>query len=120
MYKLFSKGERTLITKKIESGKQLGTALRVYKDQQYSWYEYAVQKKDNIYYVYESEIEEKNIDGEAYDYQHVHKYSSLEDVKEHFPNKYGICFDDIHPLKGTRIFEVTNADSYNADPWKKI
>ena len=34
-----------MITKKIESGKQLGTALRVYKDQQYSWYEYAVQKK---------------------------------------------------------------------------
>lgn len=56
MYKLFSKGERTLITKKIESGKQLGTALRVYKDQQYSWYEYAVQKKDNIYYVYESDL----------------------------------------------------------------
>ena len=55
-----------MITKKIESGKQLGTALRVYKDQQYSWYEYAVQKKDNIYYVYESEIEEKNIEDSGF------------------------------------------------------
>ena len=51
MYKFFSKGEGTLITKKIESGKQLGIALRVYKNQQYSWYSYAVQKKDNIYYI---------------------------------------------------------------------
>lgn len=114
-----SRGERTLITNKIESGKQLGVDLRINKEQKYYWYSYAVQKKDNIYYVYESEIEEENMAGEAYDYEHVYKYSSLEDVKEHFPHKYGICFDDIHPLKGTRIFDVDIADSYNYNPWKR-
>ena len=108
-----------MITNKIESGKQLGVDLRINKEQKYYWYSYAVQKKDNIYYVYESEIEEENMAGEAYDYEHVYKYSSLEDVKEHFPHKYGIGFDDIHPLKGTRIFDVDIADSYNYNPWKR-
>jgi len=92
--------------KKIELGKQLGLALRVEKGQIFYWYSYAVQKKGNVYYVYESEIAEENMAAEVFDYEDVFRYASLEDVKRHFPCKYKTCFNDIHALKGERIFNV--------------
>ena len=80
----------------IERGIQMGVNKKVKKGQKYFWYEYAVQKKENIYYVYEYEIAEENMD----------IYLSLDDVINNFPDKYGIHFEEIHPLKGQRIFDV--------------
>ncbi len=98
--------KRGVCDKKIELGKQLGLEIRVEKGHQFYWYSYAVQKKGNIYYVYESEIAEENMAAEVFDYEDVFRYASLEDVKRHFPCKYGTCFKDIHVLKGERIFNV--------------
>ena len=67
----------------IERGIQMGVNKKVKKGQKYFWYEYAVQKKENIY-----------------------KYLSLDDVINNFPDKYGIHFEEIHPLKGQRIFDL--------------
>ena len=39
-------------------------------------------------------------------WKYVNKYLSLDDVINNFPNKYGISFKEIHPLKGQRIFNV--------------
>jgi len=80
--------------------------LRIQKEQKWYWYSYAIQKKGNIYYVYESEIAEENMAREVWDYENVYRYSSLENAKKQFPHKYGTCFDDIHTLKGTTIFNV--------------
>ncbi len=91
---------------KIELGKQLGLEIRIQKEQKNYWYSYAIQKKEDIYFVYESEITEENMAKEVFDYENVYKYSSLEDVKKHFPHKYETCFDDIHVLKGVKIFNV--------------
>lgn len=91
---------------KIERGTQMGVAKKIKKGQKYFWYEYAVQKKNNIYYVYEYEIAEENMTMEVCEYENIHKYLSLEDVKNNFPGKYGIYFEEIHPLKGERIFNV--------------
>ena len=90
----------------IERGIQMGVNKKVKKGQKYFWYEYAVQKKENIYYVYEYEISEENMDMEVCEYENVYKYLSLDDVINNFPNKYGISFKEIHPLKGQRIFNV--------------
>ncbi len=92
--------------KKIEQGMQLGIEKRIQKEQKYFWYSYAVQKKGNIYCVYECEIAEENMAAEVYKYENVYKYLSLEDVKNHFPCKYQICFEDIHVLRGQKIFNV--------------
>ena len=91
---------------KIELGKQLGIEKRIQKEQNNYWYLYAIQKKENIYYVYECEIAEDNMVKEVFEYENVYKYSSLEDVKKYFPHKYETCFDDIHVLKGAKIFNV--------------
>lgn len=94
------------IENKIELGKQLGLRLRIQKEQKWYWYSYAIQKKGNIYYVYEDEIAEENMAREVWEYENVYKYSSLEDAKKQYPHKYGTCFDDIHVLKGITIFNV--------------
>ena len=94
------------IERKIELGKQLGINQMVQKGHRDYWYSYAVQKKGNTYYVYEFEIAVENMAAEESEYETVSKYSSLEDVKNYFPCKYGICFEDIHTLKGQRIFNV--------------
>lgn len=43
---------------------------------------------------------------EIYEYENVYKYTSLEDAIKNFPHKYEICFEDIHTLKGQKIFNV--------------
>lgn len=91
---------------KIEQGMQLGIEKRIQKEQKYFWYSYAVQKKGNIYYVYEYEIAEENMAGEICEYENIYKYLSFEEVKKFFPSKYGIHFEDIHVLKGQKIFNV--------------
>lgn len=91
---------------KLECGKQLGIEKRIKKDLKYYWYSYAIQKKEHIYYVYECEIAEDNMASEIYEYENVYKYTSLEDVIKNFPHKYEICFEDIHTLKGQKIFNV--------------
>ena len=63
-------------------------------------------KKSNIYYVYECEIQEDNIAQELYEFENVYKYLSLEEVQTKFPDKYEISFNDIHVLKGNKIFNV--------------
>ena len=93
----------------IEKGKQLGIRLRFEKNQDYFWYCYAVQKRKEIYIVYESEISEKKMAEDLFEYENVKTYSSLEEVKNNFPYKYGTKFEDIHTLKGQVIF---NADFY--------
>ncbi len=91
---------------KIEKGTQLGITLRVEKETEFGWYDYAVQKKENLYYVYESEILESNMAQEKYEYETITKYLTLEEVMQNYPCKYGTRFVDIHPLKGQRIFSV--------------
>lgn len=91
---------------KIEKGIQLGVEKRIQKGQKFFWYSYALQKKDNIYYVYECEIEEDNMAQELYEFENVYKYLSLEEVQTRFPDKYEISFNDIHVLKGNKIFNV--------------
>lgn len=91
---------------KIEKGIQLGVEKRIQKGQKFFWYSYALQKKDNIYYVYECEIEEDNMAQELYEFENVYKYVSLEEVQTRFPDKYEISFNDIHVLKGNKIFNV--------------
>lgn len=100
---------------KIELGKQLGIELRIQKGQKWYWYSYAIQKKENIYYVYEAEIAEENMAREVWDYENVYRYLFLEDVKKRFPHKYGICFEDIHTLKGITIFNVDFFQNDNED-----
>lgn len=56
--------------KKIEKGMQLGIEKRIQKEQKYFWYSYAVQKKGNVYYVYE--------------YENIYKYLSFDEVKNFF------------------------------------
>ncbi len=92
--------------KKIESGKQLGVEVRIWKDNKFFWYSYAIQKYREIYYVYECEISEDNMADETYEYETVKKYHSLTDVQNDFPQKYGLKFTDIHTLKGQYIFNV--------------
>ena len=91
---------------KIEKGIQLGVEKRIQKGQKFFWYSYALQKKGNIYYVYECEIEEDNMAQELYEFENVYKYLSLEEVQTRFSDKYGISFNDIHVLKGNKIFNV--------------
>ena len=91
---------------KIEKGTQLGIRLRVEKDTEPGWYDYAVQKKENLYYVYESEILESNMAQEKYEYETIERYLTLEEVKQNYPCKYGTRFADIHPLKGQKSFVV--------------
>lgn len=67
---------------KIELGKQLGIELRIQKGQKWYWYSYAIQKKENIYYVYEAEIAEENMAREVWDYENVYRYLFLEYVKK--------------------------------------
>lgn len=43
---------------------------------------------------------------EVCEYENIYKYLSLEDVINNFPDKYGIYFEEIHPLKGQRIFNI--------------
>ena len=43
---------------------------------------------------------------EVCEYENIYKYLSFEDVKNSFPAKYGISFEDIHVLKGQKIFNV--------------
>ena len=92
--------------KKIEQGKQLGIEKRIQRQQKHFWYSYAVQKKGDIYYAYEYEIAEDNMAKEVCEYENIYKYLSFEDVKNSFPAKYGISFEDIHVLKGQKIFNV--------------
>ena len=91
---------------KIEKGTQLGIERRIKKSERFYWYSYALQKKDDIYYVYECEIAEDNMAQELYEYENIHKYSSLDKVQQEFSGKYGIRFDDIHVLKGKKLFNV--------------
>ena len=91
---------------KIENGVQLGVEKRIQKGLKFFWYSYALQKRDNIYYVYECEIEEDNMAQELYEFENVYKYLSLEEVQTKFPNRYEISFNDIHVLKGNKIFNV--------------
>ena len=73
-------------------------------------------KKGNTYYVYECEIDDKKIAMEEYEYETVKKYSSLQDVIDSFPGRYGSRFNDIHTFKGVRVF---NVDPY-VDDWKNV
>ncbi len=91
---------------KIEKGVQLGVEKRIQKGQKYFWYSYALQKKDNIYYVYECEIAEDKMAQELYEFENVYKYFSLEEVYNQFPNRYEISINDIHVLKGNKIFNI--------------
>ncbi|MBR4085804.1 MAG: hypothetical protein IKK33_16125 [Lachnospiraceae bacterium] len=91
---------------KIEKGVQLGVEKRIEKGQKVYWYSYAIQKKENVYYVYECEIAEDNMAQELYEFENVYRYLSLEEVQNKFPNKYEISFKDIHALKGNKIFNV--------------
>lgn len=43
---------------------------------------------------------------ELYEYENVYKYLSLEEVQAEFWGKYEISFNDIHVLKGNKIFNV--------------
>lgn len=43
---------------------------------------------------------------ELYEFENVYKYLSLEEVQTKFPDKYEISFNDIHVLKGNKIFNV--------------
>ena len=69
------------------------------------WYEYAVQKVKNVYYVYECEIAEDKMAMDEYEYEYVYKYLSIDEVESNFKGKYGIKFSDIKPLKGQYLFE---------------
>lgn len=93
--------------KKLERGMQLGIEKRIEKKQKYFWYMYAVQKRADIYYVYECEIAEENMAQELFEYEKVNKYLSLDEVIQNFPCKYDMCFEDIHTLKGQKIFNVS-------------
>ncbi len=92
--------------KKLEKGMQLGVEKRIQKKEKYFWYSYAVQKKNDIYYVYECEIAEENLAQEVYEYENISRYLSLEEVIKNFPLKYEISFSDIHTLKGEKIFNI--------------
>lgn len=95
---------KDMLHKKIESGKQLGISVRVEKENNFYWYSYAIQKVDNIYFVYECEIDEDNMANEEYEYETVNKYSSFDEVEKNFVSKYDINFSDVGPLKGQYIF----------------
>lgn len=92
--------------KKIEAGKQLGISKRIKKNNKLYWYSYAIQKKKDIYFVYECEIAEDKMAIEEYEYEYISKYSSMEEVENNFSEKYDIKFSDIKPLKGQHIFNV--------------
>ncbi len=91
---------------KIEKGIQLGVEKRIQKGEKFFWYSYALQKKGSVYYVYECEIAEDNMAQEVYEFENVYKYLSLQEVQNKFPNKYEIFFNDIHVLKGNKIFNI--------------
>ena len=95
-----------MLLKKIEQGKQVGLEIRIPKMNTHFWYSYAVQKNDNTYYVYESEINEEKMASEEFEYEIVKKFNSIKDVIDNFPRKYGLSFYDIHVLKGERIFNI--------------
>ena len=91
---------------KIENGVQLGIEKRIQKGQKFFWYSCALQKRENIYYVYECEVAEDNMAQELYEFENVYKYLSLGEVQKNFPNKYECSFHDIYVLKGNKIFNV--------------
>lgn len=91
---------------KIEQGKQLGIDKRICRENKYYWYSYAIQKKDDIYFVYECEIAEEKMAMEEYEYENINKYHFWDDVVKNFPGNYGIGFEDISALRGQRIFNV--------------
>lgn len=95
--------------KKIEAGKQLGFSKEIERDGKLLWYEYAVQKVKDVYFVYECEIAEEKIAMDEYEYENVYKYSSFDEVEKNFTGKYGVNFSDIKPLKGQYLF---NPDLY--------
>lgn len=90
--------------KRLDKGKQQGISKQVDKNGKLYWYSYAVQKINGIYIVYECEIAEENMAAEVYEYENVTKYSSFDEVKENFVEKYGITFADVGPLKGQYLF----------------
>ncbi len=94
--------------KRIEKGLQLGIEKRIQREQKYFWYFYAVEKKNDIYYVYECEIAEDNMSAEIYEFENISKYLSVQEVIKQFPCKYKICFEDINVLKGQKIFNVNS------------
>ena len=95
-----------MIYEKLESGKQLGINKMVKRNSIIYWYSYAIQKVNNLYFVYESEIEEDKMAMEEYEYETVDKYQSFDEVKNNYEEKYGIKFTDIKPLKGQYIFNT--------------
>jgi len=62
-----------MMRSKIELGKQLGLEIRIQKEQKNYWYSYAIQKKEDIYFVYESEITEENMAKEVFNRNASHK-----------------------------------------------
>ena len=98
-----------MILKKIEEGKQVGVSKQIEKNDEIYWYSYAIQKVKTTYIVYECEIAEDNMAIEEYEYENITKYSTLNEVKENYVEKYNIKFADIKPLKGHYIF---NAEFY--------
>lgn len=96
---------KEIMIKKLESGKQLGISKEIEKNGKLFWYEYAVQKVNNIYYVYECEIAEDKMAMDEYEYEYEYKYFSFDEVESNFNSKYEIGFLDIKPLKGQYIFK---------------
>lgn len=76
------------------------------KTPEYEWYKLEFGTCRIQVYVYECEIEEGDMAQELYEFENVYKYLSLEEVQAKFPNKYEISFNDIHVLKGNKIFNV--------------
>ncbi len=93
-----------MIDDMIEKGKQLGITKRIFSEGKYFWYEYAVQKVKDLYYVYESEIFEDKMAEDTFEYENISIYDSLDEVKSNVPQKYELRFEDIHILKGQKIF----------------
>lgn len=74
------------IYERLEKGQQLGIEKLIEKDHKAYWYSYAVQKVNNIYYVYELEVAEDRLflegfEMEGFSHENINRYLSIQDFQ---------------------------------------
>jgi len=101
--------EKLNIIEKIESGTQVGMNTITIVDNEKIYYSLAVQKWNGVYKIFTRKIAENKM--AAYeDYEEeaekIIVVDKIDDVLDYLTNMLEADINDLHPLKGQRIFNI--------------
>lgn len=98
----------------LKKGKQLGLTEWRSEDGKEIYFSVAVQKWNDKYMIYTLEIEREKMFtdfDDIGDYERLIKVKTIDELLNYFRNIIKVDFEELHPLKGRKIFDPKDETS---------